>query len=321
MNWFWDNICLKKADRAGMFAFLSILFLLLIAKWYLLCFYQPKFSEVNIEGFENMEYVNIEDRPFTSSSAVEKPKTVIQPSQHKKILKKVPKYKSELPSTLVFDFDPNTLSKDSLMLLGLSAYAANNIIKYRASGGKFSESGDLSRIYGMEEQVFNKIRPYVKIKKRPAERKTHKTIKPNWNKKKYSIELNSININTADTTTLKSLNGIGTVYANRIVKFRNSLGGFFAIDQIRDVWGISDSLFISIEPYLTIDVDDLQKKNINLLDKEKLVKHPYIDWKKAKAIISYRKMHGDYKSMDDFKKLHGIETDFVDTLKHYFVVQ
>ena len=57
----------------------------------------------------------------------------------------------------------------------------------------------------------------------------------------------------------------------------------------------------------------MQKQDINKLDKNALVKHPYIDWQKAKVISSYKRMHGDYKSMDDFKKLLGLEVDFVDT--------
>lgn len=328
MNWFWDNICLKKADRAGMFAFLSILFVLLLIKWYLVVFYEPQ-SVVNYtHAFDTMEYVGAE--PLGKESTTLPLYAEKKSSRKPQIVKnKTKPHQSKISEPkMLFAFDPNTINKDSLLLLGLSKYAANNILKYREKGGLFKKASDLNRIYGLDENVYNSIQSYIRIKEEvkkqsPIKNSTfqieNRTSK--WPNKKPLLALRSIEINRADTTAFKSLRGIGSVYANRIVKFRNSLGGYFTVDQIRDVWGVSDSLFIAIEPYLTIDTSYLVKKNINLLEKEKLIKHPYIDWKKAKAIISYKKMHGHYQSIDDFKNLHGIEEDFVDTLRYYFVAQ
>lgn len=325
MNWFWDNIHLKREERLGMFAFICILLILLMLKWYMVVLYTPAIEIYDRESIEHIEYTIIspsqtELRPLVSST-----KTNLKKNEEYKQKQKKQPAKDVINEVktkrLLFEFDPNITSIDSLKLLGITPYAANNIFKYRSNGGYFKKAEDLYKIYGIDSLLLKEITPLIRI----SQGKQHfkpKGVYGTLNKSTTpSIALHSIDINQADTTQFKQLRGIGSVYANRIVKFRNSLGGYFTVDQIKDVWGISDSLFTAIKPYLTVDTSLIEKRNINLLDRELLVRHPYMDWKKAKVILSYKRMHGDYKSIDDFEKLHGIDKEFIDTLRYYFVVQ
>lgn len=107
----------------------------------------------------------------------------------------------------------------------------------------------------------------------------------------------TIDINLADTTLLKQIPGIGSAYSKRIVNYRNSLGGYVSIEQIREVWGIKEELFIKIKPYLTISENHQQIK-INRLTLDQLRKHPYISYKQAKAIINIRKQETRISSID-----------------------
>lgn len=329
MNWFWDNILLKKEERTGMLVFVSLLFILILVKWYMVVLYVPERGNHNPELFASIEYGYIDLEDQKGKTITKSPKLKAENNRQTKIKKKkIPQAINpkeleieEVKENPLFDFNPNSTSLDSLLLLGIGKYAANNITKYRAKGGKFKAAKDLQKIYGIDSVLFAKLYPFIKIDKSRLFAKTPDSKHKNATYFKPKLALKSIDINLADTTEFKKLKGIGTVYANRIVKFRNSLGGFFSIDQIEDVWGISDSLFMTIRPYLAIDSAPVEKRNINLIDKEALVKHPYIDWKKAKVILSYKKMHGDYQSMEDFEKMHGISDAFVDTLKQYFVAR
>jgi len=309
-----------------MLVFVCLLFCLLLIKLYLVVLYEPKSDSFNSELLADMEYVEFEsDEKKTKKTIAHAPtsKVVTEQLPKKKFSSKNKNFKKR---KALFEFDPNKLSVDSLMLLGFNAYAAKNVDKYRAKGGKFKNADDLRRIYGLDSILFEEIKPYVKITPsrkliatKPAIEKPHSKSKPKPKRPKLAYK--SIDINLADTTEFKKLKGIGSVYANRIVKFRNSLGGYFSVDQIREVWGISDSLYLSIIPYLAKASRIPNKKNLNSLDKKSLARHPYIDWKKAKIITSYRKMHGDFESIDDLRKMHGIGNAFVDTLAHYFVAE
>lgn len=320
MNWFWDNIHLKKEDRLGMYSFLCLLLVLLLAKWYMVALYHPSVKEEHSTNLDNIEFTSLESpinkhKPKVNSS-ISKPKKKNRAEERKN---EFSKDNESMPMISLFEFDPNTVSYDSMLTLGISKYAAKNISKYRARGGQFRRKEDLRKIYGLDSTTYMEIQPYMQLKNR-KENLIRKQKSPTTYKNS-ELALNAININLADTSEFKKLKGIGSVYAKRIVKFRNSLGGYFTINQIKDVWGISDSLFFTIKPYLAMDSADIEKKNINALDKNALVRHPYIDWRKAKAIVSYRKMHGNYKSIDDFEKLHAIEEDFIDTLKHYYTAK
>lgn len=111
-------------------------------------------------------------------------------------------------------------------------------------------------------------------------------------KKGEAIELNS-----SDTTLLKKIPGIGGGFANRIVKYRNLLGGYSNIGQLKEVWGMDDYLYDKIIPYLTI-VPKTKKIRINSATFEELNKHPYISYKQAKVIVDIRDRKADIESMN-----------------------
>lgn len=117
----------------------------------------------------------------------------------------------------------------------------------------------------------------------------------------------TIELNSADTIQLKTIPGIGSGFANRIVKYRNELGGYVKIEQLNEVWGMDTYLYSQIEPFLTLNPahDSIY---INLDDFQKLLAHPYLSYKQVKVIADIRERKGAIKSLkrlellDEFKK-------------------
>lgn len=107
----------------------------------------------------------------------------------------------------------------------------------------------------------------------------------------------TIEINSSDTTDLKKIPGIGSAFSNRIVKYRNLLGGYNSLNQLKEVWGMDDDLFNKIIPYLKI-TSNTKKIKVNTASFEELNKHPYIKYKRAKIIIDIRERKGKIESMD-----------------------
>lgn len=115
----------------------------------------------------------------------------------------------------------------------------------------------------------------------------------------YSSKLKTgetIEINEADTSLLKRIPGIGTSYANRIVKYRNLLGGYSSIEQLKEVWGMDNELFDKIISYISIEAK-VQRLQINSIDFKALIKHPYINHEQAKVIIDIRERKGKIESI------------------------
>ena len=213
----------------------------------------------------------------------------------------------------LFPFDPNTISAEGWQKLGLNARLSATIVKYRNKGGKFYRTEDLMKIWGMPEGFYERIKGYVVIAEKPDTYKTN--TESNWKPfapKKPAI----VSVNDADTSALIALPGIGSKLAARIIKFREKLGGFYTVDQIGETYGVSDSTFQKIKPYLQIG-GGVKTININQATKDQLKTHPYINWNLANAIVEYRNQHGPFSTVEELKKIVLVDDVTFEKIKPY----
>ena len=127
---------------------------------------------------------------------------------------------------------------------------------------------------------------------------------------------NPVSINSQDPLEWEELYGIGPKYAGRIIKYQKWLGGFHSKEQIKEVYGINDTIYQDIEPYL-LPSKPYQLIKVNTAEVKDLGRHPYLDWKQAKMIINYRKHHGAYKDQNDLLKLKGMNEKSINKILPY----
>lgn len=210
----------------------------------------------------------------------------------------------------LFQFDPNLLTSEGWKRLGLNERAIRTINNYRSKGGKFYKPQDLEKIWGLPPGFYQRVKEYISIAK--ADKKEENVVQAVKPEKK---NLN-INVNSADTIALIALPGIGSKLALRILNFRDKLGGFYSVDQIKETYGLADSTFQKIKIYLIVD-GQVEKINLNTVTKDELKIHPYIKWNLANAIVEYRNQHGDYKSIDDLKNISMLDETTFNKIAHY----
>lgn len=155
----------------------------------------------------------------------------------------------------------------------------------------------------------------------PYEARIYKDETHNYNYPRYTPqeklkEGETIELNSSDTTELKKIPGIGSGFANRIVKYNNLLGGYSNLDQIKEVWGMDDYLYDKILPYLTI-VPKTKKIRVNSATFEELNKHPYISYKQAKIIEDIRDRKGNIESMNRLSLLDEFTDNDIRRLTPY----
>jgi competence ComEA-like helix-hairpin-helix protein len=129
-------------------------------------------------------------------------------------------------------------------------------------------------------------------------------------------------LNESDSAALEKLPGIGPVLASRIIRYREKLGGFYHRSQLREVYGIDDSLYAFIEHFMETNPTEgsLKKMDINTATLETLRQHPYLRWEKAKAIIRYREANGPFTNVRDLEKILTLDTLTIRRLLPYAVV-
>lgn len=201
----------------------------------------------------------------------------------------------------LFSFDPNTLSHAGWQKLGLREKTIKTILNYRTKGGRFYRAEDLKKIWGLPSGFYERVAAFIHIEQ--AEKKF--TDRPAIEKMKPAETV--VAINTADTSAFIRLPGIGSKLAQRIVHFREKLGGFYSVEQIGETYGLPDSTFQKIKRLLQTDANQVRKININTATKEELKNHPYIKWTVANALVEYRNQHGAYAGPEDVKKVALID--------------
>jgi DNA uptake protein ComE-like DNA-binding protein len=204
-------------------------------------------------------------------------------------------------------FDPNKASKDELLNTGFNQFQASNLVKYRESGGIFFQPEDLLKIYGIDSMFYNSIKSFIELAKIPDEVQANKT-----KTKSILIELNS-----ADSLDLLQLKGIGPVFASRILKYRNLLGGFYGKHQLLEVYGFPEETYHSISENLTTDSLQVKKLRINFTGYAELIRHPYFEKRNVEAILNFRQNNGPFSSREQLLTEGLIDTTTFALIRHY----
>jgi competence ComEA-like helix-hairpin-helix protein len=223
----------------------------------------------------------------------------------------------------LFAFDPNTLNDEGWRRLGVREKTIHTIQNFIAKGYKFRRPEDIARIYGLRPEDAQRLIPYVRIagaEDNLVNSYAGHTTTSYAPKNDYAAKTRIIDINTADSSAFISLPGIGSKLAARIINFRQKLGGFATVNQIAETYGLPDSTFQLVKTRMECNAAAVKKININTAEMSDLRTHPYIKWNIANAIVNYRMQHGNYKTIEDIKKIEIITPDVFNRIAPYLII-
>lgn len=232
----------------------------------------------------------------------------------------------------------NSISSEELQAFGLSPVVADRWVKFRYRLKNFSTPEELKSIYGLPEEWMDdfiwdfthssveKISKYkVSRPKREVEGNSRLDTLPvritndtNTYLQPKQREQNTIaiDINNSNQYQWQLLPGIGPYYAKRITGFRDKLGGFTSKEQVADTYGLPDSVFLKILPYLQ-ESPIFKQLDINVLSVSELATHPYIRYKEASILVNFRKNQGSYSSIQDLYAVRAFDSIFIQRLQPY----
>lgn len=272
----------------------------------------PNYSRTDFKAFER-EITAFEKKLTEDSIAYVE-------SKNKKTFNN-PQPAIEIPEAKIslFNFNPNNLADSLWLKLGISEQVTKTIKNYKAKGGKFFKKEDLQKIYGFSSSDYERLESYIII---PEKKYAMQKDSASFKAEKFPIKLNHLvvfDLNSASVEDLITLQGIGDAKANSIVKYRSRLGGYLEKEQLMEAYGIDSALYDSIKFRVDVKTKNLKTININTAFEPDL-KHPYISKQFATLIVNYRKMHGNYKSVEEIKKLALINDELYRKLAPYLRV-
>jgi DNA uptake protein ComE-like DNA-binding protein len=303
-----DYFNFTKKERSGIILLVSIMLILIMAS-----FFYPYFIKKEIIDHAEFEKEIAELRIDSTKNFHKKTGEYYNDYS-------LPDKKDEPSKAEVFFFDPNTASGNDWIRLGVKEKTAQTIQKYISKGGRFYKAEDIKKIWGLRPSDIARLLPYVSIKNLPKEY-------PRYEKKEYlentsaTKTIQKVDINSADTSAYIALPGIGSKLSQRIIAFRERLGGFYSIDQVAETYFLPDSTFQKIKPYLVINGHSIKQININLASVDEMKTHPYLRYNLANAIFQYRKQHGDFNSVDAIKKIMLVTDDIFNKVAPYLTIE
>ena len=223
-------------------------------------------------------------------------------------------------------FDPTTIDSTTLVSFGIPAWKVKNFIHYRAAGKVFRTPDDLLDTYGWEAADLERLLPYIRIGRQyqtsphPSPRGERNNYLPPLGGEEGGSPypekfrtLTLVDVNTADTTTLQRIPGIGSYYSRSIVRLREKLGGLYSLEQLFEIRDFPESAL----EWFEVKSPVLRKINPNTADFKTLASHPYIGYDRTKLIQRRVRLYGPFQNEQELIDAGIFTEEDLEPLKPY----
>ncbi len=154
-------------------------------------------------------------------------------------------------------YDPNSSSYEALVEAGWPPHMARSLVRYREKGGHFRKVEDLKRLYLMSDDWYERLAPWCRLSQAaaapkntavvPAAQKVHRRENARPRLPSFPFDPNTL---SEDSLVLA---GFPPRVARNVVRYRQAGGRFRDAASLRKIYGMSDSLFARLAPFIQID--------------------------------------------------------------------
>lgn len=213
----------------------------------------------------------------------------------------------------IYPFNPNFITDYKGYKLGMSVAEIDRLHAFRKENKYVNSAKEFQEVTGVSDSLLNAISPYFKFPDWVKNKQTPKAVvfsntKPAYFSKKEKVVVKDINQATQED--LMKIYGVGEAISMRILNFKESLGGFVSMEQMKDVWGLSPEVVERLKTSFKVGaLSNMKKIDINNASVKELAKFPYFKYNLAREIVIYRSMNGDIKNASDLTKIKGMSIE------------
>jgi len=298
-----DYFNFSRAERFGILGLCGCILLVLTIKWTL-----PYWTKRHVPDVAEYENEIAQFRRAADSVHIIK-----DPTEFSTYVQSAPD---------LFYFDPNKIVDDEWTRLGLNERQIRNIRNYQAKGGNFKRKEDLQKLYTIPAAQYRILEPYIRISgNEPVAKQSVAEIqRTTFEAKETKVaetKFLTVELNTADSSLLTKLPGIGPVLASRTIRYRNRMGGFADVAQIGEVYGINAELAEQLAAQLSADSSLIRKIPVNMATFRDLISHPYLNEQQVRGILNYRKLQNRIHHMDELVQNNILKREEAEKIRPY----
>ena len=282
----------NKGQRTG------ILMLLLLMVLFQLSYYFIDFSRPETNSPEKQQWLSLQTQ-----------------------IDSIKKQKGEYKAT-IYPFNPNFITDFKGYKLGMKTQEIDRLLAYRKLGKFANSATEFQQVTKISDSLLATMSPYFKfpdwVNKKNADSKSGWVDYSKTNTEtKAKEKLEVIDINQATQENLEKVYMIGPAIAERILKEKEKYGGFVAMEQMADIWGLSIEVIENLnKSFKVFKQPEIKKIDINNASIKELMQFPMFRYNLAKNIITYRTMNGDIK-IEDLTKIKDFPVDKVKIIALY----
>lgn len=237
-----------------------------------------------------------------------------------------------VPQVALAPFDPNALTARDWEARGLRHFLAERLVRFRDVVGGFKAKEQIRRTYGLPDSVYQRLAPYMQLPETmPARTYAHQERKsegrfpdrapyPASRFPRKPTHLAAFDLNTADTTQLMQIRGIGRGLSARVVAYRAQLGGFVRAGQLAEIYSLRDApdLVDSLRKYTFVQAGYAPTPiEVNTAPFELLQAHPYVGKRLARVLVAYRQQHGPFRQAAELRQIRILDEATYEKLLPY----
>lgn len=221
-------------------------------------------------------------------------------------------------SIRIFPFNPNYITDYKGYTLGMSPKELDRLFAFRKQKKFVNSAEDFKKVTKVSDSLLNTISPYFVFpewtqKNKPRYTRSDSNI---MSKEKKVDKVKDLNLATAGD--LKTIRGIGDKLSERIIKFRDRLGGFLVDEQLYDVYGLEPNVVQRVfNNFTVIKSPKISKININTSSASEISELVYISYTMANKIVAYRELNGRINSFDELTTIEGFPSKKLDRITLY----
>lgn len=227
---------------------------------------------------------------------------------------------TDVSAVVIYPFNPNLITDYKGYTLGMSMEEIDRLHVYRAGDKWVNSSEEFQLVTKISDSLLEKISPYFKFPDWvTSERSSARNKISNSTQKSFN---DKSDLNTATAKELMLVKGIGEALSDRIVNYRNKIGGFVSDLQLKDIYGLNYEVREEIQSHYTVKSQPvIEIFNINEASVLELSSIPYINYELAREIVNYRLLHEKISSLEELAKIKEFPSEKIDRIALYLSVE